>query len=196
MNPGDFETTASENKIHISCPYFIATTELTKDIVASLQNATPSNNSYPWTGTLLAAEEIIEVLSRQMGKKPCKDQNDLQCQTSAFRLPSVNEWKYAAAARSSYVYSGSNVGDEVSWNVDNADKVMPVGLKRPNAWGLYDMSGNVSEFAFQTSNYALGGSVTEKPKCGLIEGVSCDQGVSYDTTAGLRLVYSPYCSTR
>ena len=46
-----------------------------------------------------------------------------------------------------YRYSGSNNIDEVAWYKKNThDRHMPVGAKRPNELGLYDMSGNVYEF--------------------------------------------------
>ena len=67
-----------------------------------------------------------------------------------YRLPSEAEWEYAArGGRKSggYRYSGSNQIDDVAWYSDNThDRHKPVGTKRPNELGLYDMSGNVFEF--------------------------------------------------
>lgn len=64
-----------------------------------------------------------------------------------FSLPTIEEWSYAAKADNQTRLCGSDNLNDVAWYSQNSDAhAHPVGQKRPNAWGLYDMLGNVWEF--------------------------------------------------
>jgi len=67
-----------------------------------------------------------------------------------YRLPSEAEWEYASRGGNKskgYIYSGSMNLNEVAWYNENADKkTHPVGQKQSNELGIFDMSGNISEW--------------------------------------------------
>lgn len=70
----------------------------------------------------------------------------------AYRLPTEAEFEYAARAGTSTRYSFgddldySKIGDYAWYEANSGDKTHPVGQKLPNAWGLYDLHGNVWEW--------------------------------------------------
>ena len=102
-------------------------------------------------------------------------------------LPTEAQWEYACRAGSGTAYC---FGDDVSmlgdyaWYEDNAASLQPVGQKKPNAWGLYDMHGNVYEFCKNTrglfGEYETGQTVDPVP----VEGeYFATRSSSYDHSA-------------
>lgn len=68
---------------------------------------------------------------------------------NGYRLPTEAEWEYAAKGGKLFNYSGSDNPEDIAWYRDNsAGKLRHSGQKDPNAYGLYDFTGNVSEWVW------------------------------------------------
>ncbi|MFC1726559.1 formylglycine-generating enzyme family protein [candidate division KSB1 bacterium] len=120
--------------------YFIGKYLVTQKEWVAVMGSNPSENvgddlpveNVSW----IDAQEFCRKLSDKTGKK--------------YRLPTDAEWEYACRAGSTTVFHFGNdtlkLGEYAWYRGNSGDKTHPVGKKKPNAWGLYDMAGNVWEW--------------------------------------------------
>ena len=102
-----------------------------------------------WRGARMYCNErsLLEGLT------PCYDEEKegmpLNVKANGYRLPTEAEWEYAARAGGTGRY-GSITANKLKqyalYDANSQKRTRPVGSKKPNAWGLYDMLGNVSEW--------------------------------------------------
>ena len=123
-------------------PYYIATTEVTVQLWRAVmpEGEVINPKGYPTVPisyvTWNECQEFVRRLDSITGLP--------------FRLPTEAEWEYAArggAKSKGYRFAGGNEADSVGWTYSSSGNWKhPVGRKRPNELGLYDMTGNVSEW--------------------------------------------------
>jgi formylglycine-generating enzyme required for sulfatase activity len=127
--------------VTISRPFYIGMIEVTQKQWKSVMGNNPSTFKYGRSPVETVSWDDVQVFIRRL--------NALE-NTDRYRLPSEAEWEYAArAGRSTRHCLGNDQAalDLCAWYRDNASRgTHPVGMKRPNDWGLYDMYGNVWEW--------------------------------------------------
>jgi formylglycine-generating enzyme required for sulfatase activity len=134
------------HQVRISTPFYLGQYEVTQGQWQAIMGQNPS---YFKGEVTLEATVPVENVSWEDVQEFLRRLNAREGGPK-YRLPTEAEWEYAARAGTSTAYS---FGDserqlgEYAWYNDNAGgKTHPVGQKKPNTWGLYDMQGNVWEW--------------------------------------------------
>ena len=142
--------------------FYIGQTEVTQELWEAVMGCNPSK----FKGAKLPVEHVSWNDCQEFIKKL----NTLTGQH--FRLPTEAEWEYAARGGSKskgYEYSGSNELSDIAWWYDR--NTHDVATKRPNELGLFDMSGNVSEWC--QDRYGSYSSSSQRNPQGPASGTHC-----------------------
>lgn len=130
------------HQVTLTHPFYMGKTEVTQAQWTAVMEHNPSEfrgNSRPVDN--IGPPDIQAFLTALNEAADCN---------ACYRLPTEAEWEYAARAGSQSIYSFGNNPDSLldyAWFSKNAEyKTHPVGQKKPNAWGMYDMHGNVYEW--------------------------------------------------
>ena len=160
MGSNSSESVEDEKPVHpvrISRPFYVGTYEVTQGQWEAVMESNPSR----FTGDAArpvenVAWDDVQAFIRQLNTKEGG---------TRYRLPTEAEWEYAARAGSTTAYSfGDNASQlgQYAWHDANAGGTThPVGRLQPNAWGLYDMHGNVWEWVQGWHGAYANGSVTD-----------------------------------
>jgi formylglycine-generating enzyme required for sulfatase activity len=137
-----FETETPRHRVTISQPFYLGIHPVTQ----AQWEAVMGSNSSRFEGK---PDHPVEHVSWDEVQQFLRRLNERQ-DGNIYRLPSEAQWEHACRAGSTVAYCfGDEEGQlgEYAWYGDNSgNSTHPVGQKKPNAWGLYDMHGNVWEW--------------------------------------------------
>ena len=155
------------HQVTLTRPFYIGVYEVTNAQYKRVMAKIPSEQKHDG--------RPVEQVSWQDAMEFCEKLSQLPEERKVgrvYRLPTEAEWEYACRAGTTTKYSFGDVDSQLGyygWFSGNADEqTHPVGLKKPNGWGLYDMHGNVWEWCNDFYGYYPDGAVTDPQ--GLLSG--------------------------
>ena len=164
----------TQHRVTLTRGFCLQSTEVTQGQWETLMGSNPS--TFDSCGTdcpvervdWLDAVEYANALSRSEGLAACYTSSGgvvgggsvYDC--AGYRLPTEAEWEYAARAGTPSARYGQL--DDIAWHSDNSGhEPHPVGTRTTNAWGLYDMLGNVWEWTHDWYERQYGTSAQTDP---------------------------------
>ena len=137
-----------QHSVTITKPFYMGVYEVTQGQWEAVTGNNPAHFNAERPGVTDSSNHPVETVSWEDAQAYAMALTDMDGRS--YRLPTEAEWEYAARAGSTTIYPGGNYAEKLgdyAWYIKNSDKkTHPVGQKLPNAWGLYDMHGNASEW--------------------------------------------------
>jgi formylglycine-generating enzyme required for sulfatase activity len=156
LNESDRSETETQHEVTISKSYYLGAYEVTKDQYIQVSQANAPSTENKASADSKKDKIPVDRISWNDAVEFCKKLSEMPEEKAAgrvYRLPTEAEWEYACRAGTKTAYCSGNDEEglkDYAWTgdsrFDQARKAHPVGKKKPNAWGLYDMHGNVWEW--------------------------------------------------
>jgi len=194
--PGRYDN-ETQHRVTISKPFYMQTTEITQAQWKAVMGSNPSK--FTDCGDDCPVEQVswddVQGFIKKLNQKG----------EGTYRLPTEAEWEYAARAGTTTPFSFGNCLSADQANYDGKyplegcakgqyrKKTVPVESFAPNAWGLYDMHGNVWEWCADWKGDYPSGSVTNPPSSGsahVLRGGGWNR-IARDCRAASRISFTP-----